>query len=239
MFAGDVTWQNACYMAVRDVRITGLSGDFALDGHRANPIHLRVSPSGGEEAVSCLCLEPITDRCLQPYLTQEKSSMSTIFKHRTRLGLTQQELGWRTGMSRSDVRRLERGDLQPSVRQLARLAHAFGIDVKELLPAFYPSRRSEETFDAMATDLKHAQSENERLRAQNERLQAENNDLMIRLTTLPRSGGRYQDHDMVKDLLSLIKLSHPDRHEGNALAVELTQALLTLKEKYEGRKAAW
>ncbi len=68
--------------------------------------------------------------------------MSTIFKHRTRLGLTQQELGWRTGMSRSDIRQLERGSLQPSARQLTRLANAFGIDVKELLPSYYPPRRS-------------------------------------------------------------------------------------------------
>jgi transcriptional regulator with XRE-family HTH domain len=146
-------------------------------------------------------------------------------------------------MSRSDIRKLERGVLQPSARQIARLANAFGIDVKELLPAFYPPRRSEEEFDTVEADLRHARSENERLRAQNERLQAENNDLMTRLTTLPFSGGlsseRYRDHEMVKDLLSLIKISHPDRHAGHALAVELTQALLALKEKYEGRKAAW
>lgn len=163
--------------------------------------------------------------------------MSTIFKHRTRLGLTQQELGWRTGMSRSDIRNMERGLLQPSAGQLAQLANAFGIDVKELLPAYYPPRRSAEEFDALETDLRHARSDIERLRAQNERLQAENNNLLTRLTTLPFSGGRYRDNEMVKDLLALIKLSHPDRHEGNALAVELTQALLALKEKYEGRKA--
>ncbi len=163
--------------------------------------------------------------------------MSTIFKHRTRLGLTQQELGWRTGMSRSDIKQLERGTLRPSARQLARLAEAFGIDVKELLAVYYPPRRSEEEFEALEDDLRLARLDNERLRIQNERLQAENNNLMTRLTQLPFSGGHYRDNEMVKDLLSSIKLSHPDRHEGHALAVELTQALLALKAKYEGRKA--
>ncbi|ETW94160.1 MAG: hypothetical protein ETSY1_36070 [Candidatus Entotheonella factor] len=167
--------------------------------------------------------------------------MSTIFKHRTRLGLTQQELGWRTGMSRSDIRKLESGLLKPSARQLARLANAFGIDVKELLPAYYPPRRSEAEFADLEDDLRHARSENERLRAQNQRLQSENNDLMTRLTTLPFTGGSSggRDNEIIKDLLSLIKITHPDRHGGQALAVELTQALLALKEKYEGRKAAW
>ncbi|WP_143308112.1 helix-turn-helix domain-containing protein, partial [Candidatus Entotheonella palauensis] len=97
--------------------------------------------------------------------------MSTIFKHRTRLGLTQQELGWLAGMSRGDIRKLERGALQPSTKQLTRLANAFGIDVKELLPAYYPPRRSEAEFDDLEDDLRHARLENERLRAQNKRLQ--------------------------------------------------------------------
>ncbi len=177
--------------------------------------------------------------------------MSTIFKYRTRLGLTQQELGWRTGMRLSDIRQLERGTLHPSARQLARLANAFGIDVKELLPAYYPPRRSEEEFDALEEDLRlaqvgheqlQAQNErlqvhNERLRAQNERLQAKNNDLLARLTTQPAAGGHDRDREVVKDLLSLIKLSHPDLHQGHALAVELTQALLALKAKYESRNA--
>ena len=162
--------------------------------------------------------------------------MSTIFKHRTRLGLSQQELGWRTGMSRSDIRRLERGDLQPSARQLARLANAFGVDIKELLPAYYPPRRGEEEFDTLEADLQRAQSDNERLRAQNKRLEAENHTLMTRLTSLPLAGSAYRDDEIVKDLMGLIKLAHPDRHEGHALAVEFTQALLSLKEKYEGRR---
>lgn len=166
--------------------------------------------------------------------------MSSIFRYRTCLGLTQQELGWRAGMSRSEIRKLERGALQPSVQQLTQLADAFGIDVKELLPAYYPPCRSEDEFDALETDLKHAQLENERLRAQNERLQSENRDLSKRLTARPFSNGqlgvRYRDSEMVKDLLSLIKISHPDRHAGDGLAVELTQALLALKEKYERRK---
>lgn len=167
--------------------------------------------------------------------------MSSIFRYRTRLGLTQQELGWRTGMSRSDIQKLERGVLQPSVEQLTQLADAFDIDVKELLPAYYPPCRSEDEFNALEAGLRHARLENERLRAQNERLQSENRDLLQRLATRSLSGGlagsRYRDNEMVKDLLSLMKISHPDRHEGQGLAVELTQALLALKEKYEGRKA--
>lgn len=167
--------------------------------------------------------------------------MSSIFRYRTRLGLTQQELGWRAGISRIDIRKLERGILQPSAEQLDRLADAFGINVKELLPAYYPPCRSEAEFNVLEADLKYAQLENERLRARNERLQAENSDLWMRLAMRPASSGlsgtRDQDHEMVKDLLSLIKISHPDRHGGQALAVELTQALLTLKAKYEGRKA--
>ena len=168
--------------------------------------------------------------------------MSSIFKHRTRLGLTQQELGWRAGIGRSDIGKFERGILKPSAAQLEKLSAVFEVDVKELIPAYFPKSRSEGDYRALEEELTHCQSENERLRAQNERLQSENSDLMTLLTkrSFPGmlNGSRHQDKEIVKDLVSLMKIAHPDRHAGHTAAVELTKAIVALKEKYEVRKTS-
>ncbi|MDH3601677.1 MAG: helix-turn-helix transcriptional regulator [Candidatus Tectomicrobia bacterium] len=168
--------------------------------------------------------------------------MSSIFKHRTRLGLTRKELGWRAGIGRSDIGHFERGILKPSAAQLEKLAAVFEVDVKELIPAYFPKSRSEGDYRALEEELQHCRSENERLRTQNERLQSENTDLMTLLTKRPFSGvlngSRQQDKEIAKDLVSLMKITHPDRHAGHALAVELTKAIVALKEKYGVRKTS-
>ncbi len=168
--------------------------------------------------------------------------MSLIFKHRTRLGLTQQELAGRAGMGRSNIAKLERGELKPSATQLERLAAVFDVDVNALLPVFYPQRCNEEDDGDVEEELRRYKSENERLRSQNEQLRSENANLLTLLTQRPSSrapnGRRNQDQEMVKDLMALIKMTHPDRHEGHPLALELTQALVALKAKYEARKTS-
>jgi transcriptional regulator with XRE-family HTH domain len=52
---------------------------------------------------------------------------------RTRQGLSQEELGFRAGMKRSYLSDLERGQRNPSVRALGRLASALGVAPAELL----------------------------------------------------------------------------------------------------------
>ena len=53
--------------------------------------------------------------------------------HRKLRGLTQEELAHRAEMERSYVSDLERGERNPSVRALGRLAAALKIEPKELL----------------------------------------------------------------------------------------------------------
>ncbi|HEY0248712.1 MAG TPA: helix-turn-helix transcriptional regulator [Gryllotalpicola sp.] len=48
-------------------------------------------------------------------------------------GITQEELANLTGMHSSNVGRIERGAANPSLSTMARLAHALGTDLGELL----------------------------------------------------------------------------------------------------------
>lgn len=58
-----------------------------------------------------------------------------VRKHRTRLGLNQEELAFRAGMKRSYLSELENGGRNPTVRALGRLAEALDIDPLDLLRA--------------------------------------------------------------------------------------------------------
>jgi transcriptional regulator with XRE-family HTH domain len=56
-----------------------------------------------------------------------------VREHRRRRGLSQEALAHEAGMKRAYVSDLERGTRNPSVRALARLASALGVDPSELL----------------------------------------------------------------------------------------------------------
>jgi putative transcriptional regulator len=53
-------------------------------------------------------------------------------EHRARMGLTQQELADRVGVSRQTIISLERGRYNPSIILAFRLAHQFRVTVEDL-----------------------------------------------------------------------------------------------------------
>ncbi len=53
-------------------------------------------------------------------------------EHRARMGLTQQELADRVGVSRQTIISLERGRYNPSITLAFRLAHQFRVTVEDL-----------------------------------------------------------------------------------------------------------
>ena len=67
-----------------------------------------------------------------------------LFRIRHDLGLTQQEVGDRVGLTTSYVSRIENGRVEPSVKTLERLADALGLTVGELfdLEASRAARRA-------------------------------------------------------------------------------------------------
>lgn len=52
---------------------------------------------------------------------------------RGRYGLTQTEFGWRAGLHRNYVGAVERGEINPTLRIIVRLAHALKMQPSELL----------------------------------------------------------------------------------------------------------
>ena len=58
------------------------------------------------------------------------------FKADKESGLTQKQLSERTGIAQTDISKLERGNANPSLRTLQRLAAGMGMKVKiEFVPA--------------------------------------------------------------------------------------------------------
>lgn len=53
---------------------------------------------------------------------------------RGRAGLSQEELGARSGLDRTTISQLERGVTSPRMESLIRIAGALGLDPAELLP---------------------------------------------------------------------------------------------------------
>ena len=63
---------------------------------------------------------------LQPELTVAQAMIDA----RKESGLTQKQLSERTGIAQADISKLERGNANPSLRTLQRLAAGMGMNVK-------------------------------------------------------------------------------------------------------------
>ena len=69
-------------------------------------------------------------------LQPERAIIQAIIDARQKSGLTQKELSERTGIAQGDISKLERGNANPSIRTLQRLATGMGMTVKlEFVPA--------------------------------------------------------------------------------------------------------
>ena len=68
-------------------------------------------------------------------LQPEHAIIQAIIDARKQSGLTQKELSKRTGIAQSDISKLERGNANPSIRTLQRLAVGMGMKLRlEFLP---------------------------------------------------------------------------------------------------------
>ena len=68
-------------------------------------------------------------------LQPEHAIIQAIIDARRQSGLTQKELSERTGIAQGDISKLERGNANPSIRTLQRLAGGMGMILKlEFLP---------------------------------------------------------------------------------------------------------
>lgn len=63
-------------------------------------------------------------------LEPEFAIKQAIIESRVLSGLTQQELSARTGITQSDISKLERGTANPSLRTLQRLARGMGMQLQ-------------------------------------------------------------------------------------------------------------
>lgn len=76
-------------------------------------------------------------------LQPERAIIQAIIDARKNAGLTQKELAERTGIAQGDISKLERGNANPSVRTLKRLADGMGMSLKiEFLPKTAASPKS-------------------------------------------------------------------------------------------------
>lgn len=68
-------------------------------------------------------------------LQPERAIIQAIIDARRNSGLTQKELADRTGIAQGDISKLERGNANPSIKTLKRLAEGMGMSLKiEFLP---------------------------------------------------------------------------------------------------------
>lgn len=63
-------------------------------------------------------------------LEPEFAIIQAMIDARKESGLTQKELSERTGIAQSDISKLERGNANPSLRTLQRLAEGMGMKLK-------------------------------------------------------------------------------------------------------------
>ena len=63
-------------------------------------------------------------------LQPQRAIIQAMIDARKESGLTQKELSERTGIAQSDISRLERGNANPSLRTLQRLAEGMGMKLK-------------------------------------------------------------------------------------------------------------
>ncbi|HEX8671697.1 MAG TPA: helix-turn-helix transcriptional regulator [Longimicrobium sp.] len=68
-----------------------------------------------------------------------------VYRLRKELQLTQRELGLRAGLSQPKIAKIERGDANPELRTLGRLAGALGVSAGELLTDPYVEEVTEKT----------------------------------------------------------------------------------------------
>ena len=62
-------------------------------------------------------------------LQPERAIIQAIIDARQKSGLTQKELSERTGIAQGDISKLERGNANPSIRTLQRLARGMGMSL--------------------------------------------------------------------------------------------------------------
>ena len=68
-------------------------------------------------------------------LQPEHAIIQALINARQQSGLTQKELAERTGIAQGDISKLERGNANPSLRTLQRLAAGMGMKIQlEFLP---------------------------------------------------------------------------------------------------------
>jgi transcriptional regulator with XRE-family HTH domain len=68
-------------------------------------------------------------------LQPERAIIQAIIDARQKSGLTQKELSERTGIAQGDISKLERGNANPSIRTLQRLAAGMGMRLRlEFIP---------------------------------------------------------------------------------------------------------
>lgn len=68
-------------------------------------------------------------------LQPERAVMQAIIDARKTSGMTQKELSERTGIAQGDISKLEKGNANPSIRTLQRLADGMGMVLKvEFVP---------------------------------------------------------------------------------------------------------
>ena len=68
-------------------------------------------------------------------LQPEKAIVQAMIDARQKAGITQKQLSENTGIAQADISKLERGNANPSVRTLQRLAAGMGMKVKiEFIP---------------------------------------------------------------------------------------------------------
>lgn len=63
-------------------------------------------------------------------LEPEYAVIRALIEARRRTGMTQAQLAKRTGIHQADISKLERGNANPSLRTLARLADGMGMKLK-------------------------------------------------------------------------------------------------------------
>ena len=76
-------------------------------------------------------------------LQPEHALIQAMIDARKAAGMTQKDLSERTGIAQSDISRLERGNANPSLRTLQRLAAGMGMVLRiEFLPQSEPDKRA-------------------------------------------------------------------------------------------------
>lgn len=63
-------------------------------------------------------------------LQPERAVIQAMIDARRKTGLTQKQLSEKTGIAQADISKLERGNANPSIKTLQRLAAGMGMKVK-------------------------------------------------------------------------------------------------------------